>query len=190
MQRPLQGLPVLRPGGTARGATERITPGSSAGFASIQTSTGRDLGPGALLRERFGHGIQRPRSSSHGRLGLMALCGPELRSLVTQQDPRSMVGMPKHPPLQRKRISRRIQRITMAGAAETMTTIGEAMMEADAEAVVVGSTLMIVGRYVMSHRHCHTLVMQLRGVRHKQYLPSVLSLSTSFIDILHCSHTV
>ena len=147
MHRPAQGLPVLRLVGLARVATERITQGSSADFDSIQTSTGRDLGPEARLREQFESGTQRPRSSSHGRHVLMARRGPELRSFVTQQDLRSWAGLPRYPPRPRRRTSQRIQRITTAGAAGTMTTIGEAIMAAGREAVVGVSTLMI-GREV------------------------------------------
>ncbi len=147
MHRPAQGLPVLRLVGLARVATDRIIQGSSADFASTQISTRRDLGSGARPRGQFGYGIQRLRSSSYGRHGLMARCGPEWPSFATQQDRRSRAGQPKYPPRPRRRTSLRILRITTAGAAGTMTTIGEAMMGADVEAAVEVSISMI-GREV------------------------------------------
>ena len=147
MHQPAQRRPVLPLVGLARVATDRIIQGSSADFASTQISTERDLGWGARPRGQFGSGIQRPRSSSHGRHGLMARCGPEWPSFATQQDRRSRAGQPKYPPRPRRRTSLRIQRITTAGAAGTLTTIGEAMMGADVGAAVEGSISMI-GREV------------------------------------------
>ena len=92
-------------------------------------------------------GIAEPRNSTgpseHGR----TTEGPvELRgsAVPVHSEPSARV----YPTLPRRRTSQRIQRITTAGAAGTMITIGEAMMEADVEAVVGVYTLM-TGREVL-----------------------------------------